>query len=192
MKLLRCVAPLLLVACTARTASAQFFINPFVDTTLTSPTATGSSTQRGFGLSLGSVGRIVGGESEFAYYPELIDTGANALTKSRVFTISGSTLIGPTIGRVKPYGAIGAGDLYLNVTSAASVLVPNPATITNNYFTVNAGGGVMGFFTTHLGVRGDLRYFRAYGFKLTDLQAAGIALDHFDFWRASIGIVAKF
>ncbi len=192
MKLLRYVAPLLIVVCTARAAAAQVFINPFVDTTLTSPTATGSSTQRGLGLSLGNVGGIVGGESEFAYFPELIDTSANALAKSRVFTISGSMLIGPTIGRVKPYGAIGAGDLYLNVTSASSVLVPNPASISNNYFTINAGGGVMGFFTTHLGVRGDLRYFRAYGFKLTDLQSAGIALDHFDFWRASIGIVAKF
>jgi hypothetical protein len=38
----------------------------------------------------------------------------------------------------------------------------------------------------------DLRYFRAYGFKLTDLQTAGLALDRFDFWRASIGLAAKF
>ncbi len=192
MKLLKYLAPVLLVVCTARPAAAQFFINPFVDTTLTSPTATGSSTQRGFGVSLGNVGRIVGVETELAYHPDLIDTSANAVARNRVVTISANTLIGPTIGHVKPYGAIGAGDLYLNVTSAASVLVPNPATISNNYFTIDAGGGVMGFFTPHLGVRGDLRYFRAYGFKVTDLELAGFALDHFDFWRASIGVAVKF
>jgi hypothetical protein len=192
MKPVRYVLPFLLVVCTARSVAAQVFINPFVDTTLTSPTATGSSTKSGLGLSFGNVGRIVGVETEFAYHPDLIDTSANGVAKNRVVTISGNTLIGPTIGRVKPYGVIGAGDLYLNVTSAASVLVPNPASISNNYFTIDAGAGVMGFFTPHLGVRGDLRYFRAYGFKLTDLQSAGIALDHFDFWRASIGVAVKF
>jgi hypothetical protein len=74
----------------------------------------------------------------------------------------------------------------------SSVVIPNPASISMNYFTVNVGGGVMGFVTTHLGVRADLRYYRAYGFKLTDLQTAGLALDRFDFWRAGVGVVAKF
>lgn len=71
-------------------------------------------------------------------------------------------------------------------------MIPNPASISTNYFAVNAGGGVMGFVAPHLGVRADLRYFRAYGFKLTDLETAGLALDRFDFWRASVGIAVKF
>ena len=54
------------------------------------------------------------------------------------------------------------------------------------YFTFNVGGGVMGFFTSHLGVRGDLRYYRAFGFKLADLDSAGLKLDRFDFWRGNI------
>jgi hypothetical protein len=168
------------------------FISPFVDTTLSSPSAAGSSSKAGFGVALGNVGKIIGAETEIGYQPELIDNTANALQKSRVITYSGDMLIGPTIGPVKAYGAIGAGGLYLNVTSLSSLVVPNPASISNNYFTINAGGGVMGFFTTHLGVRADLRYFRAYGFKVSDLQTAGLSLDHFDFWRASLGFVAKF
>ena len=44
----------------------------------------------------------------------------------------------------------------------------------------------MGFFTSHLGVRGDLRYYRAFGFKLADLDSAGLKLDRFDFWRGNI------
>lgn len=182
----------LLVASVARNAGAQGFLNPYVDTTLTSPSATGSSTKPGFGIAFGSVGRVVGFETDIAYHPEVIDNSVNALAKNRVFTFSESVLIGPTLGRVKPYGAVGFGDLLLNVTRLSNLVVPNPESISNNYFTVNAGGGVMGFVTAHLGVRGDLRYFRAYGFKIGDLQTAGISLDRFDFWRASIGIAVKF
>jgi len=78
------------------------------------------------------------------------------------------------------------------VTGISSVVVPNPESISNNYFTFNYGGGVMGFFTDHFGVRGDLRYYRAFGIKIEDLENAGLQLDKFNFWRASFGIVAKF
>lgn len=182
----------LLVASAARDARAQGFLNPYVDTTLTSPSAIGSSTKAGFGVAFGSVGKIVGFETDIAYQPEVIDNSANALAKSHVFTFSGNFLIGPTIGPVKPYVAIGLGDLLLNVSRLSSLVIPNPESISNNYFTVNAGGGVIGFVAAHFGLRGDLRYFRAYGFKITDLQTAGISLDRFDFWRASGGIVLKF
>jgi hypothetical protein len=182
----------LLVVVAAHDAAAQGFISPFIGTTLTSPTSTGTSTKPGFGVSFGSVGRVVGFDTEFAFYPEVIDNSANALAKSRVVSISGGPLIGPTIGPVKPYFALGAGNLNLNVTSIASVVVPSPESVSNNYFTFNLGGGVMGFFTDHLGARGDLRYYRAFGIKFEDLEETGLALDKFNFWRASFGIVAKF
>jgi hypothetical protein len=173
-------------------AAAQAFINPFVGTTLTSPTGVGGSSKAGFGIALGTLGNIVGAETEFAYYPEVLDNTANALSKNKVITFSGNTLIGPTIGPVKAYGAVGLGDLYLNVTSLASVVVPNPTSISTNYFTLNVGGGVAGFFSAHFGARGDLRYYRAYGLKVTDFENAGLVLDHFDFWRANIGVAIKF
>src|SRR4051812_11677069 len=103
----------LLLACAARDARAQVFLNPYIDTTLTSPTATGSSTKAGFGVAVGTVGKIVGFETDIAYQPELIDNSANALAKSHVFTFSGNFLIGPRIGAVKPYVAVGLGDLML-------------------------------------------------------------------------------
>jgi opacity protein-like surface antigen len=186
------IASGLLLFALTHDASAQGFINPFVGTTLTSPSKAGSSSKPGVGIAFGGVGKIIGGETEIAYYPEVLDNTANALEKSKVFTFSGNTIIGPTIGHVKPYGAIGVGSLYLNVTSASSIVVPNPESISKNYFTFNAGGGVMGFFTSHLGVRGDLRYYRAFGFKMEDVESSGLALDRFDFWRANVGLVAKF
>ena len=176
----------------ARDAAAQGFVSPFVGTTLTSPSPSGSRSKPGFGIAFGTLGKIVGFDTEIAYYPEVLDNTTNALAKNRVLTFSGDTLIGPTIGRVKAYGAIGFGNLHLNVTSLRSAIIPNPASISSNYFTFNAGGGVAGFFTTHLGMRGDLRYYRAYGFDVTDLQSTGITLDRFDFWRASVGLAAKF
>ena len=186
------VAAVFLVVSGARGAAAQVFVNPFVDTTLSSPSAVGSSSQPGFGVSIGNVGKVVGFETELTYQPELIDNSANALAKNRVFTVSGNLLVGPTIGRVKPYGAAGLGNLNLNVTRLSSLAVPSPESISSNYLTVNVGGGVMGFVTAHFGVRADLRYYRAYGFKLTDLETAGLALDRVDFWRAGVGVVAKF
>jgi hypothetical protein len=182
----------LLALTAARSAAAQTFVNPFVDTTLTSPSGSGGGTKPGIGLSFGKIGKIVGTETEIAYHPQVIDNTANALAKNKVFTFSQNMLVGPTIGRVKPYGAIGAGDLLLNVSSLSSAVIPNPASLSSNYFTVNAGGGVMGFLTTHIGLRGDLRYFRAYGLKIADLETAGLSFDRFDFWRANFGVVAKF
>jgi opacity protein-like surface antigen len=183
---------LLLVVFAAPHAAAQGFISPFVGTTLTSPSSTGSRTKPGYGVSFGGLGRIVGGETEIAFYPEVIDNSANALTKSKVVSISGGMLLGPMMGPVKPYAAIGAGNLNLNVTGLSSVVIPNPESISNNYFSFNVGGGVMGFFTDHFGVRGDLRYNRAFGINIEDLEDAGLRLDKFNFWRASFGIVGKF
>src|SRR5688572_4379009 len=104
------VAVLVFVA--AHDATAQGFINPLVGTTLTSPTSAGSSTKPGYGVSLGRLGKVIGGETEIAFFPELIDSSANATAKNKIISFSGSTLIGPTLGRIKPYFALGGGNLY--------------------------------------------------------------------------------
>jgi hypothetical protein len=187
-------APLLMVLSllvAPSTASAQGFINVFAATTVTSPTKTGSSTKPGFGIALGSAGKLIGAETEIVYFPELLDNSANALSQNKVVTFSANTLIGPKIGAVKVYGAIGAGDLYLNVTSAKSLVLPDPKSISNNYFTFNAGGGVIAFLG-HFGVRGDVRYYRAFGLKAADIEAGTLTLDNFNFWRLAGGVVLKF
>ena len=178
----------------APSAFAQGFINPFVGVTLTSPktpTSTATSKQ-GFGIALGSLGGFVGGDTEFAYYPEVIDQSSNGLKKSRAVLFSGSTLIGPKIGPVKIYGALGVGNMWLNVQKASSILVPNPATLSHTYLTFNVGGGIATPLVPHFGIRGDLRYHRAFGFKLGDLSNAGLAIDRFDFWRAAGGLLVTF
>jgi opacity protein-like surface antigen len=189
MKRLTILAMTLLTLCLARDAAAQIFINPFIGTTLSSPSPSGDSSKPGYGVALGSVGTIIGFETEFAYFPELLDNSANNIAKNHVFTISGNVLVGPTIGPVKVYAAGGIGGLTLDVTSVSTAAVPNPTSVSDTYFSFNVGGGVIGFFSDHWGVRGDVRYFRALGFKIGN---ENVALDQFDFWRANIGLAIKF
>ena len=60
----------------------------------------------------------------------------------------------------------------------------------NNNFGWDLGGGLMIFFGSHFGLRGDIRYIHAFqdlsivGFKLGDTKL--------DFGRASGGIVLQF
>ena len=180
------------------TASAQnFFLSPFLDTTLTSPSGSGGASKAGFGLSLGKFGGVVGTETEVGYHPQILDNDVNALAKSHVFTASQNLLVGPRIGNVKPYGAMGAGDLYLNVGSTS--LVPTDINsiaeqMSNNYFTINFGGGAMYFFNKRMAARGDLRYFKAYGFDLPDAETEEFSLkfNKFTFWRAAFGVTFAF
>ncbi|MEO7189576.1 MAG: outer membrane beta-barrel protein [Vicinamibacterales bacterium] len=174
----------------ARETSAQGFVSPIVAATLNSPTSADGHGKPGFGMAFGRMGAVVGAETEIAYFSEFLKNSANGTAKNTALTFSADALIGPTMSHVKPYVALGAGSLILNVTNVASVVVPTPDSIGNNYFTFNAGGGVMGFFTDHLGARADLRYTRAFGFNID--EKAGLALKRFDFWRASFGIALKF
>ena len=191
MKSVYAAAAALVIVFAPRGAAAQqpsFFISPFVDTTLTSPSGSGGSSKAGFGVSFGTVGRIIGAETEITYHPQIIDNDVNALAKSHVLTFAENILIGPTIGRVKPYGTIGGGDLHLNFTSLSSATSTTPESISNNYFTLDYGGGVAYFFNKRVGARGDLRYYRAYGLNFDELESSGgLKFNKFDFWRASFG-----
>jgi len=191
MKRFTIAAAFLLLVAVSRDAAAQGFISPFLGTTLSSPSDAGSHTKPGYGVAFGALGKVIGGETEIAYFPELLDNSANAIAKNKIVTFSGNTLIGPTVGRVKPYVGLGAGNLHLNVTSLSNVVLPS-ADFSKNYFTFNVGGGVIGFFTNHLGARGDLRYTRAFGIKIEDLATTGLSLDKFNFWRATFGLAVKF
>jgi opacity protein-like surface antigen len=52
------------------------------------------------------------------------------------------------------------------------------------------GGGVMIFFGTNVGLRGDLRYFRT--FSDVDFGPSFTFTDKVDFARASAGLILRF
>jgi hypothetical protein len=198
MKIL-CAAAVVVLLVAPRPASAQnFFLSPFIDTTLTSPSGSGGASKAGFGVSFGKFPGLIGTETEITYHPQILDNDLNGLAKSHVFTGSQNLLVGPRIGKTKPYGTVGGGELFLNVSSA-SLGVPSDIdsiaqSLSNNYFTVNFGGGAMYFFTKRVAVRGDLRYFKAYGFDLPKEESESFSLkfNKFTFWRLGFGAAFAF
>jgi hypothetical protein len=145
-----------------------------------------------YGVTAGSMGAgIIGGEFDFGYSPSFFgdtsDFGSN-----NVLTAMGNLIVGIPIGGtrgagVRPYVSGGIG---LIRTSYGDFL--DIDAISNNDFGYNLGGGIMGFFATHVGLRGDVRYFRTINSNSPD-NPLDLELDlgGFHFWRASIGVVIK-
>ena len=178
-------AALLVVPASAR--ADDWFVSPFFgaqfggDAPHTSP---------GIGVSAGWLGHfVVGGEGEVTYAPEFF--GRNGfLTERRVTTVMGTALVPVPWGRTKtftPYGAFGLGTILPKLAEAGDLV-----TLDERVFGMNVGGGAMAFVNEHVGLRGDVRYVRALRKPEDNGEAFGLDLSTFHFWRASIGLVAKF
>jgi opacity protein-like surface antigen len=59
-------------------------------------------------------------------------------------------------------------------------------------FAWDFGGGAMFFFGDHVGVRGDVRYFRTFGDVDFDLEDLIDGPQIVEFTRASAGVVLRF
>jgi hypothetical protein len=51
---------------------------------------------------------------------------------------------------------------------------------------------VHGYFNDHVGLRGDLRYFRLLGDNNPSPNDLDLALSSFNFWRGTIGVTFRF
>ena len=185
-----------------RTASADWTLTPFVGWNFGSsadvsgsggPTFSNKFEKKlDYGVSLmGSGAGPLGFEIDFGYSPNFFETstmpgGFQFTSKSNVTTLMGNAVIGAKAGRVRPYGVAGVGLLRTNVQDVKGVFSVN----TKNDFGLDVGGGVMGFFSDNVGLRGDVRYFR--GFRGTENNASGVTLSDFKFWRGSVGVSFKF
>jgi hypothetical protein len=147
------------------------------------------TSQFNWGASLGWMGGgVFGFEGDFGYSPDFY--GATEAGGSAAFTATGNLILGVPFGGqqgfgVRPYGLIGAGVL----SSRSDFGAPE---IDENNLTWSAGGGLMMFFGSNFGIRGDLRYFRTFD----DLEILGIPIAEssgkVDFTRGSLGFVLRF
>ena len=191
-----------------RTASADWTVTPFVGYNFKGAAdvnGTGGSSFENrvekkidYGVSIAAMGAgAVGFEVDFGYSPNFFESGTagnNNFTfknDSNVTTLTGNAILGIPIGgqrggSVRPYVVGGVGLIRTNLQDARGLFDVN----TKNDFGFDVGGGVMGFFSSNVGLRGDVRYFR--GFKGSDDNPTGLGVSDFKFWRGSIGVSFKF
>src|SRR5262249_11960962 len=103
-----------------------------------------------------------------------------------VLTLFGNFMLAPKIGPVQPYGLAGIGWMR---TSADTPGTSNE----ENQAGWDVGGGLMIFFGSHVGIRGDVRYF--HSFQLLDLSRfpnLRINETKLDFGRVAAAVVFKF
>jgi hypothetical protein len=146
-----------------------------------------SSRQMSYGVGIGfMVGGVVGFEGEIAHAPHFFGEGS-ARPDNYVFTAMANVIAGVPIGPVRPYVVGGVGVLHTDIAHSNIGLADAYA---NNSFAFDAGGGLLALFSTHVGVRGDLRYVRTTeDIQFTDFDLRDKQLQ---FWRSTIGVVLRF
>lgn len=173
----------------AEHASAQAYISPFIGYNFGGDSgcpevANCEDKRRNLGVSFGSIGSIVGSEFEFSYIDNFF--GESPGSASNVLTLMGNFMLAPKFGVVQPYGVIGVGLIKTHVEASIGGFLES----NNNDFGWDIGGGIIGYFGDHIGIRGDLRYFHAF----QDLEILGLEIQDtkLDFGRLSGGVVFKF
>jgi opacity protein-like surface antigen len=136
-------------------------------------------------------GGIFGAEVGFNWTPKFVP-GTDTHDDVAQASLMGNLIVGIPIrdrdqpGHIRPYITGGAG--LFRATAKQSDFLDR---IHSNDFAVNFGGGVMAFFSEHVGVRGDVRYFRT----LTDdnpNSGVDFELGDLNFWKWDLGATFRF
>lgn len=180
------------LALSGSSAYAQTTISPF-----TGVTFGGDTTENRFvyGATFGFGGNV-GFDIDFGYSPNFFgntDEFADFDGKLNVTTLMFNLRFGgsPANAGVQPFVSGGAGLMRGSVTSPGDLFDD----VTRNDFALNVGGGLQGYFNEHVGLRGDIRYFR----DLTDEGDEGFLLDprefdlgDFNYWRGTVAVTFRF
>jgi hypothetical protein len=174
----------LLMLLTSAPARADGFLTPSIGDDFGGASAscagqTDCSPRRmSYSLSLGLTGSSLGFEEDLGYAKDFF--GAAPGTSSSVFSAMSNLLFLGGSGRIQSYFVGGLGLLR----ASASL---SQASADSNVIGYDLGGGVNAFFTTHVGIRGDVRHFKT----LQNINVP-LASGNLGFWRASLGLALKF
>jgi hypothetical protein len=187
-------------AAAPRTASADWLLTPFLGSTfggnadiasVSGGTFSSDFEQKvNYGASLAWLGAgVLGFEVDFGYSPNFFGASASPgfdLTgDGNVTTAMGNLMVGAPLGPVHPYASGGLGLIASRVDNPTQFFTK----ASTNDLGMDVGGGVM-FIGGNVGVRGDLRYFRAL--NSNDANTVDLSLGDFRFWRGSVGVTFKF
>jgi opacity protein-like surface antigen len=145
-----------------------------------------------FGASLGWMGdKPVGFEFDLGFAPNFFENTAGdddfPFGDSNVTTLMANVVVGAPQGRVRPYATAGVGIIRSQIDDAEDLFDD----LSTNDWGFNVGGGVNGFFSDRVGIRGDVRYFRSLQDNEPD-DEFDLALGSFNFWRGTVGLVFRF
>ena len=150
-----------------------------------------------FGASLAWMGGgAIGFELDFGYTPNFFENttgpgnfefGDNNLTTLMANVTVGAPIGGQSGMGIRPYASGGIGIIRSRIGDAEDIVDD----LTSNDLGFNVGGGVAGFFSDNIGMRGDLRYFRSLQDNEPD-DDFDFGLGGFNFWRGSVGITFRF
>jgi len=170
-------------------ARAQGFVSPMYGVNFGGvsgcPQLTGCMDQQtNVSVAAGLLSRLVALEAEVAYTPTFL--GEAPGLSSKALTLMGNVMIAPEVGRLRPYMLGGLGVIRTRVELTTS----SPITTDHSVLAFGVGGGVIGFVTSHFGLRVDMRYIHSF----SEFTVAGLTLssDNIDYSRASAGVVVKF
>jgi opacity protein-like surface antigen len=144
-----------------------------------------------FGVSFVYMGGgVLGLELDLGYSPDFF--GKTDFGGSSVLTATGNVVLGIPIGGqtgvgFRPYVLAGLGMLRSEVDAFEDL-----PSLDDTRFAWDFGGGAMFFFGDHVGVRGDVRYFRTFGDVDFDLEDLIDGPQIVEFTRASAGVVLRF
>ena len=170
-------------------ARADGFVTPWVGSAFGSNIQNGQTT---FGVSAGGMGAgIIGGEADFGWSPSFFGTKSD-FGNNTVLNLMGNLIVGVPIGGthgagVRPYVVGGVGLIRSQIDGGTIARVSS----SENMFGWDAGAGVMGYFSDHVGLRGDVRYLRAMSDLTTHVDSLDINGDKLHFWRATIGVTFR-
>jgi opacity protein-like surface antigen len=179
----------ILILVPAAPARADVVLTPYVGS-LFGGDLSGNRTSFG-GSAAFMGGGVFGAEFGFNYAPEFVSASVASEDIAQM-SLMGNLIVGIPIGssdqagHLRPYITGGAG--LFRITSNESQFFDR---VSSNDFAVNFGGGMMAFFSEHVGIRGDIRYFRT----LTDDNPGGgvdFNLGGLNFWKWDVGAAFKF
>jgi opacity protein-like surface antigen len=173
-----------------REVAAQGFISPFIGYNFSGdagcPQITNCNDKKtDWGVSFGALGSVVGFEAELGYTKNFF--GESSAQTSDVLTFMGNLMLAPKIGPIQPYGVVGLG--LIRTAVEVTALSSNDT----NQFGWDGGGGVIAFFNPHVGIRGDVRYFRSFEIlDFSNFPNLGLKETKLNFGRVAVAAVFKF
>jgi hypothetical protein len=188
-------------------ASAEWHIVPLVGLTFKAntnavPQVSSIDTPIGTHPNIGGAGALLGAgilgvEGIGVFTPNFkadADIVNASVESSRALAIMGNVVLTTprrwTEYGLRPYVSGGLGYMRLSVVGKSTgPSAPPPLGTSLNTVGLDIGGGAIGFFTKHTGVRFDLRYYR----RLHPGSSASFGTDEpqFSFWTASAGVVFR-